>query len=671
MTARVRAVPAWAWLVAIVVVSAAVRIALARRMVAPWIMVDELVYSELAKSLADDGRFLVRGEPTTGYGFVYPALIAPAWRAFSSVPDAYAAAKAINAVVMSLAAVPAYLLARRLVAPAAALVVAALTVAVPSMLYTGTLMTENVFFPLFLCAALALVLALESPTPARQTWVVALCVLAFAARAQAVALFAAAALAPLLLRAFDRRRALRAFVTLYGLLGALAIGAVLVAAARGHPPLESLGAYRAAFHAGYSAGDVVRYLAYHVAELDLYLGVLPFAALLVLWLRPRTAPAFAAASLALVACTVAVVAVFASQESVARVQERNLFYVAPLALAALAAAVRAGRRVTVAAALVAGTLPVLLPYGRLFAGEAVSDTLAVLPWWWAHDRFLPLGAVRWAALAASVAAGALFVAVPPRSALLHAVPVAAYFVLVTAYAAAGAHGMRSASVAARDAGVGAGAPDWVDRAVGRGTPVAVVWTGLLPTYAVWETEFFNRSAGPVYYTGEPLPGHLPETLVTRRGRGTFVVDGKPVLARYALADGSVGLAGDLIASQAGLSLYRLGALVSLTRIRGLYPDGWSGPAVTYSARRCSGGRLSVLLRNDVALLAHNAVTATVAGRRVGRVEVGAADRRLVVPLRPDAGGACRVRFDVARTAVPADDPRSLGVRFLRFERVAP
>ena len=70
--------PAWVWLAGIVVVSAAIRIALARRMVAPWIMIDEIVYSELAKSFAATGSFLVRGVPSHGYGFVYPVLIAPA-----------------------------------------------------------------------------------------------------------------------------------------------------------------------------------------------------------------------------------------------------------------------------------------------------------------------------------------------------------------------------------------------------------------------------------------------------------------------------------------------------------------------------------------------------------------------------------------------------------------
>ena len=106
-------VPAWAWLAGIVTVSTLVRYVLGRGTVAPWIMVDELIYSELAKSLADSGRFLIRGEATAAYGIVYPALIAPAWAIFESVPQAYAAAKAINALVMSLAAVPAYFLARR------------------------------------------------------------------------------------------------------------------------------------------------------------------------------------------------------------------------------------------------------------------------------------------------------------------------------------------------------------------------------------------------------------------------------------------------------------------------------------------------------------------------------------------------------------------------------
>ena len=97
LRARAVAIPAWVWLTAIVVVSIVVRIALARRMVAPWIMIDEIVYSELAKSFASHGQFLVRDVPSHGYGFVYPVLIAPAWRLFDAVPDAY---RAIDIIVV-------------------------------------------------------------------------------------------------------------------------------------------------------------------------------------------------------------------------------------------------------------------------------------------------------------------------------------------------------------------------------------------------------------------------------------------------------------------------------------------------------------------------------------------------------------------------------------------
>ena len=56
------------------------------------------------------------------------------------------------------------------------------------MLYTGTLMTENAFYPIFLCVALVCVRMLERPTRRNQLGVLALCLLAFLTRQQAVAL---------------------------------------------------------------------------------------------------------------------------------------------------------------------------------------------------------------------------------------------------------------------------------------------------------------------------------------------------------------------------------------------------------------------------------------------------------------------------------------------------
>ena len=160
--------PAWAWLAAIVAASFAVRAWLARGMVGPFIMVDELIYSELGRSLADSGELLVRDVPSSGYGIVYPALISPAYAAFERLTDAYAAVKTLNALVMSLAAVPAYLLARRVVGPGLSLLAAVLAVSLPSLVYTGSVMTENAFYPVFLVCALLLTLVLERPTPGRQ-----------------------------------------------------------------------------------------------------------------------------------------------------------------------------------------------------------------------------------------------------------------------------------------------------------------------------------------------------------------------------------------------------------------------------------------------------------------------------------------------------------------------
>src|SRR5205814_133175 len=179
--------------------SAVIRYDLSRRMVAPWIFVDELIYSELAKSFAATGHFLVRGHGGFDVGVVYPALISPAYRIFGPVPDACAAAKAIGCVLMWLAAVPACLLARRVLGRPLSLLAALLAVSVPSLVYTGTLMTENAFYPLFLVAALALVACLERPTVLRQVLVLAACGVCYLTRTQAVALVPALLTAPILL----------------------------------------------------------------------------------------------------------------------------------------------------------------------------------------------------------------------------------------------------------------------------------------------------------------------------------------------------------------------------------------------------------------------------------------------------------------------------------------
>src|SRR4029453_8932510 len=124
-------------------------------------------------------------------------------------------------------AIPTYFLARRVLPPLWSLLAAVLAVAVPSMMYTGTLMTETVFYPLFVAVALALVLALERPTTARQVILLAACLLAFLTRSQAIVLIPAVATAPLVLAWLDRRRIVRVvseFRVVYGTLVAAVLG---------------------------------------------------------------------------------------------------------------------------------------------------------------------------------------------------------------------------------------------------------------------------------------------------------------------------------------------------------------------------------------------------------------------------------------------------------------
>jgi hypothetical protein len=667
-----RAIPAWAWLVGIVVLSAVVRYGFGRRVVAPWIMIDELVYSELAKSVADSGSFLIRGEPAGGaYGVVYPILIAPAYALFDAVPDAYAAAKAINGVVISLAAIPAYLLARRVVRPGLALLAAGLSVALPSMLYAGTLMTENAFYPLFLCAALALVLALERPTPGRVLVLLAVSALAFATRAQAIVLAPAMLTAPLFLGP-------RRYRWLYGLAGAAGVLVLLTQLARSRSPLDLLGAYRVTGEERYDLSEVARWLLYHVAELDLSLAVAPFAALLLLALSfrrlERRDRIFVAAAVSLSAWLLVQVAAFASRHSL-RVEERNMFYLAPLFLIALVLWVERGlprpRLPVAVAAGAAAVLPALLPFSTLIDVSAVSDTFGLLPWWTVHEWGVPLDRL-WLVVFAACAGAALgFALLPRRYGLMLPALVLLFFAVTTQPVD---ERTRTASIGALFQGITRHDRNWIDRSVDG--EVVAVWTGRIDSLTVLENEFFSRSVGRLYTTaGGRVPGGLAqEPLAHDAGTGLLHDPrGRPVRAPYVLVDDSLPLAGRTVARDEtkGMSVIAPSGPVRLAyAVSGTYEDGWSGPTAAYRNYACTGGEVAVTVDSDARLFhAQQTLTARVHGRVVATGHIPVDDETtLLVPLRPNAAGHCVVRFAVAPTAVPGNgDPRRLGTHFRSFD----
>ncbi len=596
-----------------------------------------------------------------GYGFVYPALIRSRVAPVQGDPGGLLThAKAINSVLMSLTVVPAYLLARRLVAPAPALGAAVLAVLVPSMLYhRGRWMTENAFLP-----ALHLVLALpcsvqtlEKPSVRRQVLLLVLCGLAYATRAQAVALVPALVVAPVLLGVIEKnvRGAVRSFAPLYGILIAGAVLALAGTVLRGRSPLSLLGAYRAATNESYSVHEIAKCAYWHVAEIDLYLGVIPFAALLALWLSARSLPpaarAFAAASLPVCVFLIAEVAAFATQPSVQRIEERNMFYLAPLAFIALFAVDclrrpgQAWRAPWPPATAKQALLPVTFPFQDFIGTKAQADTFALLPWWWVNDHVLaggPSFATRRSP--SSVLAVALFCSAAARRASSFVLPllVGAFLVVDDLQRrerpARDSHQLRRLALRGhQEKRTATGST----MAVGRDADVSVVWSGI-NAYSVWENEFFSRSTS-TRSTLRPDAAHAGR--LSRDGALHEVRDGRlanpsghiTVDVEYALAAEQADAWRTVVASDPrnGLNLVRVdGPLVLQTHVSGVYPDAWSGRQVAYTRFDCTGGKISVVLQSDAHLFTSDqVVTATTAGKVIGVAHVAPiGERRLTVPL---------------------------------------
>ena len=392
-----------AWLVqspavvlgAMVGLSAFIRAWISIGAVSPWVLPDELVYSDLARSIADGHRPAVRGVPVFGWGEVYPTVIAPIWALVDDRYVAYHATLVANAIVMSLAAVPAYFLARLFVSHGPSLLVAALTVLVPSLSYTGVVLTENAFYPLFLLALLVIARAVRRPTVGTQALaLVALGLVAFT-RIQGVALLAGYAGAVLTYALTtsrpDRLPYLRRFVPTVLVAVPVALGPVIASVARGDGVFGWLGQRSGTFDE-FRAQEVPQWVGFLAAGLVLYVAVVPAVATAVmvgLGLSPGEDDAvrlFAAVALpTLVAMLLSVAFVSASfdVDGIGNLNERYVFHVVPLTFVGLALWIERGiprprpwAWVTLGLACLA---PALLPIDRLDYNAGLQ-ALALLPW---------------------------------------------------------------------------------------------------------------------------------------------------------------------------------------------------------------------------------------------------------------------------------------------------
>ena len=325
-------------------------LSLATTRVKNWfVMSDELYYERLAISVAQTGSLLprVHGELVSNVNQLYPVLLSTMYGS-GNVPASLAGAHRLNAFVIATAAVPVYLVARRVgVGAILAVAVGGLAVAVPWVALASFLLTEVVAYPAFCWALLALVHAVE-----RKAWVwdaVALVAIGVAvlARTQFVVLLAvlpAAALAEALLTsgrgaAAELWRGRRPLVVLYAAL----LAAILAAVVTGNGS-RLLGSYSVTAENVRLDFGLLELAFAHVATIALGLAILPFVVglgWLVDRIRPSAAPserAFALVGASAFVLLAVQVASFTQRFGFGLVKDRYLFYVAPIVLVALASA---------------------------------------------------------------------------------------------------------------------------------------------------------------------------------------------------------------------------------------------------------------------------------------------------------------------------------------------
>ena len=581
------------WLIpvalAVVVAVGAVAYGLLGRLLhGPSVYADELVYMDGARSLAFQGEPLVRGEPY-GFGLLYPAVLAPLFRLADSVPEAYAWGKAANAVLFSLAAVPVYLLARRLLPAAWSVVVAALSIAVPSGLYTGLFLTESIAYLAVATAFLLIVLTLERPTAGRQVAALAGIGAAVAARPQFVVLggvlVGGFALRWLIHAAGDRPSFVTAARRLWptGAAVVVAAGLLLVSTVgRGTSPLGDYEDLRR----DYDPIEVLRLSWYSLAGLGLYLALVPVvvmpAALALLLRRGRGT---SRPSAAFAACFVTANALFLLQVGALMstpflgglLHDRYLFYLVPLWLVLFAAWIQAGvptpRRELIAGAVLVVLLAATFP-PRLVVGESARlDGVAVAAWVELRDELAGRpNLLRPAFVVAAVLAVAAAWSLPARARPLLLAAVGALFVTNAALA-------WKPRVADADRPVFSDglARDWIDRGLaGRPPGEAVLfWVAsdscpneVRDAY-LW-SEFFNRRAARAVHAGGRSFASLRSEPVHVADGGRLVDErGRPVRAAYVIAPPGVELRGRRLGegTSSGLGLWSVNGPVALSGAR--------------------------------------------------------------------------------------------------------
>jgi hypothetical protein len=532
---------------------------------APWLFTDELQWAELSRGVAHHGVPQLRGQGQS-FSSLYEYLIAPAWWA-ATTPSGYAAAKYINAIVMTASLFPAYALARLFVPRWGAIAAGVATAAIPAVAYSSLLIPEPLAYT-WACLVLWLVArALLRPT--RRTVAVAALslVLAPAVRSELTVLIVAALVAAAIMAGTSKRgrgviggwswrERLGAVVLLVG--GAIFLGAF----GNHHSYSWEVGSH---FH-----DRMFTYGLWAIGAFTIGVGILPVVIALA-WLlgNPfRLQPDRALGGVLIGAVFAfgfytAVKASYISTNFAIRVEERDLIYIAPVVFAVLARWVYAGRFRLVPLVLSAAAVWYLLHTTPLHNTEHFySDApgLSVLQWLNQKVYFTTTDAHRllYGILIGSVAVVVLRELARRRSVAQRVVLAggAALAVLVIGWNLGGEIAAANASntMSAAFLSVLPKPPDWIDRTNGNQRTM-FIGQSLSGSNEFWSLEFWNQSLQDIWSVDASAP--QPGPSVTPNYFDTTGKVDPQLPDRWIVAAPGVDPVGELKTTAGGLRLYHV------------------------------------------------------------------------------------------------------------------
>ena len=658
------AFPAWFWVSGIVTASFLGRLIAAAGRPVPHYLPDEYIYPSLARSFAEHGRPLIRGVGVHFPALLDPLVTAPVWLLTDDPVRAYGITQGLHAAFVSLAAIPAYLLGRRLELPTwLALGVAALTVAVPDGVYASSMLSDPLAYPLVLTAIYLGVCLVERSTVALQVAFALCSALVVLARVQyavvPLAVFGAELVA-------DRGRVIRSLRRLWLALVLLVAPPAILFATLG--PQRVLGVYshgNHALHPGSLAGWVGReaMLLAYASGWVLVPGAVVGLVLAIARPWRRGDLAFAVTTVLLAGALLLEAAQIADTDS-QRFQERYLFTLVPLLAIAFGLYVKRGLPHRVPVALCSAAL-LLLAARVPLSGYAAAHNKDDSPTLWAVLRFEAIVSVGNGALAVALVAAAL----SGIAALVAFRKVPAVVAVVAALAAccalsAGASSYDHLSSTSLRHSL---SPDlrWVDHA--RLGDVDLLAPPGARKEQSWEQLFWNTSVTRLLLLGSPPLDQFDTKLVRVAPDGRLLVDGRadrrPLLVQtYASTVQMTGV--QRVRHDVIFDLYRPTGTPRLRLVAaGRFPDKWLAPrgAITVWAQR--PGTLTLV----VTMPRGTQVTPMTFNDRSVNVVPG---KRLTLRFHVPGGGAWSLHFRSKKQGYLADRAVSVVAPVVRFQSKA-